>query len=86
MKLNENIVVIGTKIVLVPYKNHHVKKYHSWMQHQDLQELTASEPLSLEEEFDMQKTWHKDEKKLTFIIMDKEKWKSCLSYSNVGFR
>jgi len=75
MRLNENDVIIGTKVALVPYKKHHVSKYNLWMQKKELQELTASKPLTLEEEYEMQASWQEDDKKLTFIILDKEKWK-----------
>ncbi|KAF9496984.1 hypothetical protein BDN71DRAFT_654638 [Pleurotus eryngii] len=69
MKANENTVLEGRKVVLVPYEKHHVPKYHEWMQNEELRKLTASEPLSLEEEFSMQEKWQIDEDKLTFIIL-----------------
>jgi hypothetical protein len=31
-----------------------LQKYHEWMLSEELRELTASEPLSLKEEYDMQ--------------------------------
>lgn len=56
------------KILLVPYTSQHVPTYHAWMQSPELRELTASELLTLEEEFEMQRKWREDGDKLTFII------------------
>jgi hypothetical protein len=36
-------------------------RYHEWMKSPTLQYLTSSEPLTLEEEFAMQKRWLEDE-------------------------
>ncbi|PCH33013.1 acyl-CoA N-acyltransferase [Wolfiporia cocos MD-104 SS10] len=69
MRCNENTAIVDRDVVLVPYKNEHVVKYHEWMSSPELLELTASEPLTLEEEYEMQKKWQIDEDKLTFIIL-----------------
>jgi hypothetical protein len=47
-------------------------RYHSWMENEDIRELTASLPLSIDEEYEMQQTWLKDKDKCTFIILSKE--------------
>ncbi|CAG4963645.1 unnamed protein product [Parnassius apollo] len=71
MKQNSNLQIIGQNIILVPYKEYHVPKYHNWMKSEELQKLTASEPLTLEEEYKMQKSWQEDDDKCTFVILDK---------------
>jgi hypothetical protein len=37
MKENWNTRVVGQRVVLVPYRKHHVEKYHAWMQDPELQ-------------------------------------------------
>ncbi|KNC72109.1 hypothetical protein SARC_15342, partial [Sphaeroforma arctica JP610] len=46
MIVNEDTVLIGSKIVLVPYLKDHVAKYHEWMQSKELQELTGKSKLT----------------------------------------
>ncbi|KAI4719643.1 hypothetical protein E4T48_04144 [Aureobasidium sp. EXF-10727] len=67
MLLNEHIALVTPQILLCPYSEHHVPTYHEWMKDEELQQLTASEPLSLAEEYDMQRSWRQDSDKLTFI-------------------
>ncbi|VEN36467.1 unnamed protein product [Callosobruchus maculatus] len=74
MYINKDTIITGKNVVLIPYKKDHVLKYHEWMKSEELQKLTASEPLSLEEEYDMQKSWLMDENKCTFIILDRGKY------------
>ncbi|GAA6214490.1 N-acetyltransferase 9 isoform X2 [Lates japonicus] len=74
MKINENTLLEGHRVVLVPYNADHVPRYHAWMKSPELQQLTASEPLTLEQEYDMQRSWREDNDKCTFIILDKQRW------------
>jgi RimJ/RimL family protein N-acetyltransferase len=67
MKINHRTALSTAKILLVPYEPLHVPTYHTWMLDDALQRATASEPLSLEEEYAMQKSWREDGDKLTFI-------------------
>lgn len=57
---------------MVPYMEAHVPKYHLWMQDPALLQATGSEPLSLQQEYDMQLSWNQDPLKKTFIVLDKE--------------
>lgn len=77
MRENERIQIIGKNILLLPYERHHVEKYHKWMKSTELQQLTASEPLTLEEEYNMQKSWREDENKCTFIVAEMNTYKKA---------
>ena len=68
IKLTNLSALSTAKLLLVPYSPHHVPRYHVWMQDPELQVLTASEPLTLEQEFEMQRAWRREGDKLTFII------------------
>ena len=69
MRKNYETLLIGSKVLLVPYRPEHVEKYHEWMKSPFLLEMTASEPLSLEEEIKMQLSWRDDSDKCTFIVL-----------------
>jgi RimJ/RimL family protein N-acetyltransferase len=68
MRNNENVVVSSSRVLLVPYSKNHVPRYHEWMKDPAIQEATASEPLTLEQEYKMQENWRQDADKLTFIV------------------
>lgn len=68
MKINTSTSLSSPALLLVPYTVSHVPTYHSWMQDPALQSATASEPLSLDEEYAMQQSWRSDHDKLTFVI------------------
>ncbi|KAK4811813.1 hypothetical protein QYF61_010315 [Mycteria americana] len=87
MKINQDTVLQGKRVTLVPYTSAHVPRYHEWMQSEELQRLTASEPLSLEQEYEMQHSWRDDTdsedlkhflrvggSECTFIVLDTERW------------
>ena len=59
---NHTNLQVGRQLILVPYRKKYVARYHAWMQDSFLQEMTASEPLSLEEEYEMQASWRDDER------------------------
>ncbi|KAG5606678.1 hypothetical protein H5410_028170 [Solanum commersonii] len=66
------VSVEGEKVILVPYMREHVPKYHEWMQDPLLLQATGSEPLTLEQEYEMQLSWTQDPLKQTFILLDRE--------------
>ncbi|GFF53796.1 N-acetyltransferase 9-like protein [Aspergillus lentulus] len=68
MRLNAKTAISTSKVLLVPYSSWHVPRYHEWMKDEEIQAATASEPLTLEEEYAMQRSWRQDADKLTFII------------------
>ncbi|KAK1739524.1 N-acetyltransferase, GNAT family [Skeletonema marinoi] len=72
MKSNYGLCLSGQRCIFVPYRPEHLPNYHEWMQDPCLLEMTGSEPLTMEEEIQMQKEWRDDEKKCTFIILARD--------------
>jgi hypothetical protein len=72
MKTNYELCLSGTNVLLIPYRPEHIPTYHQWMQDTTLCELTASEPLTLNQEIQMQTEWRDDVNKCTFIILARD--------------
>ncbi|KAH8195946.1 hypothetical protein TruAng_009895 [Truncatella angustata] len=68
MKFNETIAISTPKVLLVPYDAHHVPQYHTWMEDAAIREATASDRLTLDEEYENQTSWRTSADKLTFIV------------------
>ncbi|KAK2156693.1 hypothetical protein LSH36_207g04018 [Paralvinella palmiformis] len=66
MKINQFTRIHGQKVIFVPYEACHVSKYHGWLMSDELQKLTGSEPLTLQQEYDMQKSWREDDNKVSY--------------------
>ncbi|CAL8139085.1 unnamed protein product [Prunus armeniaca] len=71
-KEKDGVSLEGGRVILVPYMKEHVPKYHEWMQDPALLQATGSEPLTLDQEYQMQLTWTQDPNKQTFIVLDKQ--------------
>ncbi|KAM2750118.1 hypothetical protein EV2_028939 [Malus domestica] len=59
----------GGRVILVLYKNEHVPKYHEWMKDPALLQATSSEPLTLDQECQMQLTWTQDPNNTLFLSL-----------------
>lgn len=59
MKKN-GVSLEGERVILVPYMEAHVPKYHQWMKDPALLQATGSEPLTLDQEYQMQQSWNQD--------------------------
>ncbi|KAH9465634.1 hypothetical protein Pst134EA_013518 [Puccinia striiformis f. sp. tritici] len=71
MRVNEQTAVLGPRTVLVPYRKEHVPQYHLWMSDHQLRLSTASDLLSVDQEYEMCERWALDDDKLTFIIFER---------------
>lgn len=73
MRVNQEFAVESSRLWLVPYGVHHVPKYHRWMQSEELQLSTSSDPLSIHQEYAAQQQWAELDDRLTFILLSKER-------------
>ena len=71
LREDRSLVLEADRVILVPYRPEHIGEYHSWMKDPELLELTGSEPLTLEEEVEMQRKWANDTDKATLIILER---------------
>jgi hypothetical protein len=67
--MKNNVILYKDPVYLVPYSKAHVPIYHAWLKDPFLQQVTASEPLSLEEEYVMQQDWRDDPKSKKIIFL-----------------
>ena len=66
-------ITLSNGCTMRPYTAELVPSYHAWFQdHPELLEATATEPLSLEEEYQNQLSWTEDPEKVTFILFSPE--------------
>ncbi|XP_042973942.1 N-acetyltransferase 9-like protein isoform X1 [Carya illinoinensis] len=68
----KSVSLEGKKVIMVPYMEAHVPKYHEWMQDPALLQATGSEPLTLDQEFQMQLSWSQDPRRLVIIIKESD--------------
>ena len=66
MDQRKQTLLASPLLTLTPYALSHVPTYNTWMQDPWLQKMTASEPLTLAEELNMQRAWSEDPDKCTF--------------------
>ncbi|EFX03931.1 DNA polymerase subunit delta-2 [Grosmannia clavigera kw1407] len=68
MKVNETTAISTSRVLLVPYDSHHVPTYHDWMEDEAVRVATASDRLTLAEEYENQVEWRAAADKLTFVL------------------
>ena len=71
MTTSQDSIIEGNKCRLVPYESKHVATYNKWLNDPYIQQMTGTEPYSLNQEYEYQKEWKTDETKYIFIILDK---------------
>jgi hypothetical protein len=71
---NPDIAYANDKVALITYEERHVELYHQWMADDYTREMTCSERLTLEEEFDTRKQWAEHRYCGTFLILDSKKF------------
>lgn len=84
MRDNYSVSIAGCKVTLVPYRHKFVETYNEWMKDPYILEMTASEPLTLQEEYEMQQSWKDDKSKCTFIVLATSVLNESTAEGNVG--
>lgn len=68
--VDEKIKIVGEKVCLVTYQKKHVVQYNQWLQDPELLDLTSSEQLTLEEEYENQLDCQQSDTRYMFMILD----------------